>query len=254
VTPVLEVGPFEHEKGLSNAPLKAMLGLVRFPVILRVSDSNRLAGFHEAIASEFPDIREEQNLRLEISSGSSAQTAEQQFRFADPSQRWSLVVSRTSFALEANADRYTSFDRFLELFELAWRAFRSSFEPQRLEHQGLRYIDHIEKNISPSEWPKFIRPELLGATAGIFGDRLMDSMSVFTVTMPDGLLSFKHGLVQGGPESSWGYLIDSDYFKLDPNIPVETESVLNRFRDYHEELYNLFRWSVTEEAMKEFRN
>lgn len=250
----LSVPHVDHEQ-FESPPLKAMLGQVQFPPILRVADMAYLAPFQEAIAGQFPEFAEEQQVSLMVGPEGVLQSgAGKAYRFASADRSWSIVLSPTALTLEAAADRYTSYAEFRGRFEEVWEAARAHLRPTRRVQQGLRYIDHIERELSSAGWAEWIRPELLGVVGQPeLSDHVLQSLADVRLKLSSGIMSFKHGIVQAGPEGKWGYMLDFDYFRQQESDDTGTESVLEQFDVFHEEIYALFRWCVTPKALETFR-
>jgi uncharacterized protein (TIGR04255 family) len=243
-----------HER-LENPPLKAMLGQVRFPSILKVADLAAVAPFQEAVRDDFPEFAQEQQVSVVIGpEGPQQPVAGRSYRFATSDGTWSVVLAPDSMTVEAGPGQYTSYQAFRQRFASVWEAVVTQFGPTRIIYQGLRYIDHIEREFEGPEWAKLINRELLGGLAGEhLSGGLLHSVTDMRFQRPDGLLFFKHGITRAGPENSIGYLLDFDYFTQEPTEDLEVESLMQRFDTFHELLYAFFRWCVTDEAIQEFR-
>jgi uncharacterized protein (TIGR04255 family) len=239
-----------------NPPLKAMLGQVRFPPVLRITDLPSLIPFQEAIRHEFPTFRPEQQISLIMGpQGPQSAAAQQAFRFSTADEAWSAVLSLDAVTVEANpAARYTSYDEFVARFRIVWDAVLKHFDPTQVLRQGLRYVDHIAKPSSADDdWSTLINAELLGPLGGAFGGGVAQSVSELRFRRADGALVFKHGMLPLGPGGELGYLLDFDYFTEVPTDDASTEALLARFDSYHKAVYAFFRWCVTEGALSEFR-
>lgn len=244
-----------HET-FANPPLKAMFGQLRFPTNLKVADLPTLAKFQEAIGSRLSEFAEEQHLSVTISPGAVPQQATgKSYRFSTQDGHWSAVLAPDALTLEAAAGgRYTSYDQFREIFQLCWGALLDHLPPPRIVHQGLRYIDHLEGDRPGPAWSEYINPELLGSIAGEhLSQGLFHSLTEMRFQREDGVVVFRHGLTQAGPENISGYLLDFDYFTQEHSEDIGTRSLLDRFDSFHDLLYSFFRWCVTEKAVKEFR-
>lgn len=243
--------PYEH---LSQPPLKAMLGQVRFPAILSVTEAEFVAPLQEAIRSEFPDLSPEQEIGLEVTpEGDVATETSRRWRFVSADALWSVVLAPDFLTLEANTGQYTDFDQFISRFEFVWQRTLSILRPGARLQQGLRYVNHIPAD-GPDAWRRLINPDLLGPfTNALFADELASSLTDMRLARPNGTLALKHGIVKAGPDQTLGYLLDFDYLTQERTSDVGTEGVLSLFREYHAIIYRLFRWSVTEEALELFR-
>jgi uncharacterized protein (TIGR04255 family) len=249
-----DIPEVDHEV-FPNPPLKAMLGQVRFPPVLRIADLASLAPFQDAIRNDFPDFSPEQQFSVVLGpEGPHNVTTSQAYRFGSPDHAWSVLLATEAMTIEADPSvRYTSYDEFATHFARVWEAALEHFSPSQVVRQGLRYTDHIEGDHPAVEWRKYINEDLLGPLVGAFGDGVSQSVSELRFSREDGVLVFKHGMLPAGPKQTMGYLLDFDYFVEQPNDDVSVEAVMSRFDGYHEVLYAFFRWCVTEDALKEFR-
>ncbi len=239
-----------------NPPLKAMFGQVRYPPMLKLADPQALGRFQELIGeSGYTEFVEEQQLSLTISpEGFSQSPAERSFRFSTDPAAWSVILGPSSFTLEAHPTEYTNFATFSDQFEVLWDALLTVAPPTRLVRQGLRYIDHIERDLEGPGWAKLVNPALLGLLGvDSIGRALVRSVSECRFDADFGTIVLKHGVAKAGPKEKFGYLFDFDYFAEDLDSTAATKDVLTRFNRFHDELHDLFRFCVTEDALKEFR-
>jgi len=248
--------PVAEREVFPNPPLKAMLGQVRFPTVLRIAELASLVPFQEALRRDFPTFREEQQLSL-IMGAQGPQTPQLQkaYRFVAADRAWSVLLTPDAVTVEADvvAAGYTSYDEFAERFRLVWEAIVAKFEPSEVSRQGLRYVDHIEGEHSARGWATLLNPELLGPLVDRFGDAITQSASELRLTRSDGVLVFKHGMLPLGPGGVAGYLLDFDYFTEESNQDTSLEGVMARFDRYHELVYSMFRWCVSDTALEAFR-
>ncbi len=127
--------------------------------------------------------------------------------------------------------------------------------PTRLVHQGLRYIDHIEGDRSGPEWAEYINAEVLGGIAGEhLSEGLFRAAAELRFRRDDGIVLFRHGIVEAGPDNRLGYLLDFDYFTQEQTNELAVDALIDRFDAFHELLYSFFRWCVTDQALEEFRS
>lgn len=239
----------------ASPPLKAMLGQIRFPPILRINDPSILAAFQDAVRHEFPEFAPEQQFNIVLgAAGPQNASVANAYRFSTADLAWSIVLTSESLGLEvAVAERYTNYEEFIARFQLAWSAMLEHFRPSRITCQGLRYVDHVEGDRSPAEWATYINKELLGPLCGPFQFGVEQSVSELRFRREDGVLVFKHGMIRAGPEATTGYLLDFDYFNEEPNDDVAVEAVIRGFDRFHEFQYAFFRWCLTDQAIEEFR-
>lgn len=241
----------------ANPPLKAMLGQVRFPPVLKIANLSALGAFQEDIRDEWPEFAQEQQLNFVLGPGApQAQPGPQQiFRFTGADKVWNIVLTTDAVTIETTgAGEYSSYNEFAERFQRVWDALQKHFAPAAVLRQGLRYVDHLDTPVaSPEEWARLINPELMGPLAGPLAAGLEQAISDYRFRYEHTLLVFKHGIIPAGSENLPGYLLDFDHFTDEPSEDVSTDAVMRRFADYHERSYAFFRWCVTDEALEGFR-
>lgn len=251
-----DIPQVEHEV-FARPPLKAMLGQVRFPPILKIADLGSLGGFQDTIREDWPQFGQEQQLSVLVGpQGVQEAGANRAFRFSAADDTWSALLTPDALTLEAGlaTGGYTSYDEFRERFARVWAVLLEHFKPASVVQQGLRYVDHIERELPPADWVALINPDLLGPLAGSFSSGIVQAISDLRFRREDGILTFKHGLVPAGPDNKFGYLLDFDYFTQEQSEDTSVEAILSRFDCYHEVIYGFFRWCITDQALKEFRD
>lgn len=254
MSPDISIPQIDHEV-FANPPLRVMLGQVRFPPVLRIADLGSLVPFQDAIRHQFPTFRQEQQLSFMLGpQGPQAASAQQAYRFVTADGAWSILLTPDAVTLEADvAAGYRSYDEFVERFRLLWEAILSQFGPTQVARQGLRYVDHIEGERSAPEWASVINGELLGPIVERFGSAISQTASELRLIREDGVLVFKHGILPLGPNATMGYMLDFDYFTEKPSDDTSVDAVMTRFGAYHDMIYSLFRWCVTDAALEAFR-
>ena len=243
----------EHER-LGRPPLKAMLGQVRFPAILSILERGFMAGFQEEVRDGYPELAEETQFGVLVGPNGPVQTEPaKQWRLSTADARWSITVAQDALTLEAAAAEYTDYNEFRRRFSQLWPAALRSLRPQRRVQQGLRYVNHIDADRTPAGWRGLINPELIGPVgSAVLGNDIDQAVSDYRIRQPDGTLVVRHGLVRAGPERKAGYLLDFDYFTQGED-DASAEAVLSTFDRFHDVIYPLFRWCVTDEALTLFR-
>lgn len=251
--------PTDYEQ-FKNPPLRAMLGQVQFPPILRLQKGvEAIADFQEAIRGLFPGFGLEQQFEITIGSDHEGEAATKRsgaFRFVNEEETWSALLAPTALTLEAAAGgSYSSYKAFSELFRTLWLALVEHLRPGRVNQQGLRYVDHIEGEHSANEWSEWINPELLGGIAGeVLSPGLERSVCELLYPQDNGRLIFRHGITEAGPQNAKGFLLDFDSIHTSPVSADEVDMLMARFDESHERLYRFFRWCITDKALEEFRN
>jgi uncharacterized protein (TIGR04255 family) len=238
----------------AKPPLKAMLGQVRFPTILRIADLTFLAKFQDAIRHEFPDFRQEQQITLVVGpQGPQAPSLQQAFRFTTADHAWSFLLTPDAVTVEADVSSgYASYEQFAVKFRLIWSSIQEHFAPDSILRQGLRYVDHLEADLAGGDWEPLINADLLGPLVKRFAATLTQAVSEVRLDRDDGVLVFKHGVLPLAPGTPAGYLLDFDYF-MEQAGDASPDAIMSRFDAYHDFLYRFFRWCVTDTALEGFR-
>lgn len=240
-----------------NPPLKAMLGQVRFPTILKIASPAGLAEFQEELRGDYPEYAEEQQLSLAIGPGGMSPAGESKnTKFSTTDGGWSVVLNPTFVTLEASiAKKYSNYEEFRERFARVWDAALRHLGPTKSAQQGLRYIDFFDwDDVTAAEWGRYISPTLLGllgadALVGHVEHTLTDARLQLSDEMA---ISLKYGLVRGGPDNVLGFLLDTDCLSQTTHDDVTVDAVLSRFDAFHDEIHVLFHWAVTPEAKERF--
>ena len=251
---MMDVPVADHER-FANPPLKALVGQIRFPAVLRITDHGFIAPFQEQLRNEYPELLDETQFGIVAGPAGAVQMEPQrQLRLANFDKSWSVVLAPTSLTLEAGVG-YTDFGEFVSRFERIWAAAVEHIGPTRRVQQGLRYINHIEGDLAPSDWRTLVNPGLLGAVGGPeLGENIEQWVSDYRIARPDGTLVLKHGFVRAGIGNAPGYLLDFDYFtQLEPET-LTAAAIASTFRSFHNVIYPLFIWCVTPAALDLFRS
>jgi uncharacterized protein (TIGR04255 family) len=250
----------EYER-FSNPPLRAMLGQVQFPTLLRLQKGPvEVADLQDAIRDVFPHFGVEQQIQIRVGPDGQANErieAFAAFRFGTADGLWSAILTPTFLTVEAAAagGDYSSFDEFSALFRTVWGAVVEHLRPAKVTQQGLRYIDHIEGTHTPAEWAKWINPALLGPLlTDELGIGAEHAISELKYPQLDGRLDFRHGIATAGPEAVPGYLLDYDVIRHGSFDAADVEGIMSRFDEAHTLVYRFFRWCVTDAAIEEFRS
>lgn len=251
--------PDHDREQFPHPPLKVMLGQVRFPAILRLTNLAGIAEFQEELRGEYPNFAQEQQLNIAVGPEGLAPGEEtKNFRFSTADGGWSIVVNPTFLTLEAAvATKYSNYDEFRTRFAAIWAVALKYLQPASATQQGLRYVDHLDwPDVAPNEWGRYINSNLLGVLgAPELGVGIQHTLTDTRLELGDGVvLSFKYGLVRSGPESALGFLMDTDCFSQSTMENISVEDVVGRFDRFHEEIHVLFHWAATEEAKERFRS
>ncbi len=239
-----------------NAPLRLVIGQIRFPLLLKFSDGGFLAPFQEALADEYPSVSRENQVALQLSPKGIAQgPGETLIRFASRDGQWSVVLGEGALTLEVRG--YSSINEFGRRFAKVLTAAKDKLLVRERARLGLRYINELRHPAGQSlaDWRKLLNPELVGFAAGDLLEGSVEHMvQEVQARRADGTLAIRHGIltgrvvdpvqVQQEPEGKF-YLLDMDYFDAQAQ-PLDIEPTTKQLRDYNDVMYRFFRWCLSE--------
>ena len=255
---------------LKHPPLVLALCQVKFSSLLGVTDRHLLA-FQRSVQADYPIATSTEAVELTIGRHPisteirSEQRKIPQWQFTDRHDNWKIVLSQDFMTLEARA--YSDFDEFINRLEDAIGSLAEHIQPTFITRIGLRYVNEIRLNTlkGNNHWHKIIHTDLLGPL--VLPEFMEQASQVISAQQlvfryPDNRgINIHHGLLAEGttvrghkkPQeiNDPFYLLDFDVFQEFPlpgNVIAVDSSVIQQFvKEYHEIIYQLFRWSVTPE-------
>lgn len=237
-----------------KAPLRLVIGQIRFTIMPRFEQKAFIAGFQEAIRSEYPRVSRESAVTYQLSpTGISPNPGEILWRFSSRDNKWAVVVGEAAITLESR--EYSSMHKFLGRFESILKVGRETLEITDRLRLGLRYINEIRypNAESLSEWNSLLKPDFVCFDApNLLDGQVHRTLQEIQVERSDGTFAIRHGLLNGVtivpkelPTNEPFYLIDLDYYdtkELDFDIPA----TIKQMRDYNDIIYRFFRWTLNE--------
>ncbi len=239
-----------------KAPLRMVIGQVRFTIMPRFEQKAFIASFQEAIRTKYPKVSREHPVTYQLSPlGVNSSPGETLWRFSSRDNKWAVVVGEEAITLESRG--YFSMSDFLKRFSAILEAANDTLEVTDRLRLGLRYINEIRypKAETFTEWRTLLNPEFVGFDAASLLEGKVDhTLQEAQIKRSDGTLAVRHGLLNGAvvvplpPESlAIGpfYLIDLDYYdttECDLDIPATTKQM----QDYNDLMYRFFRWTISD--------
>ena len=260
--------PDVPRKVLNNAPLVLALCQVRFSSMLSAADTASRTGFQRAIQFKYPVALQAQEVEVLVGFGEnesgirSEQRRSPLWQFTDLNDNWKIVLSQDFLSLETR--NYVQFDDFLERLQEALDALVQHIQPTVGTRIGLRYINEIRAtDLNELSWFDVIRQDLLGPIAVpelVHNTTQVIAVQQLLLRYPDDLgINIHYGLLPSGTtvrlrpkeESPTDacYLLDFDVFRefsLPQALEMDSSAICQYMATYHEMVYRLFRWSVTE--------
>jgi uncharacterized protein (TIGR04255 family) len=243
-----------------KAPLKLVVGQVRFPVLPRFAADGFIAPLAEALRSDYPRLSREYQQEFQLTpQGMQQKQGDTLWRLSTRDKSWSVVVAETALTLEVS--QYLSIGEFLPRLERALEAAKTYLDVSERSRLGLRYVNELRHPDAQTldGWAKLLRPEFVGFEASdLLEGRVEQSIQHMRVARPDGTLAIRHGLLNssssqvGEDQSSAGdpfYLIDLDYYD-DTECELDVVETIDQVRHYNDTLYRFFRWTLSEQLFE----
>src|SRR3989442_1360404 len=145
-----------------KAPLRLVIGQVRFTIMPRFGQDAFIAGFQEAIRSSYPKVAREAAITYQLSStGIKPNTGEKLWRFSSRDLLWSVVVGESAITLESRD--YDSMNDFLNRFRILLETAEEQLEVTDRLRLGLRYINEgrYPGAASLSDWRTLLNQDFL---------------------------------------------------------------------------------------------
>jgi uncharacterized protein (TIGR04255 family) len=207
------------------------------------------AEFQELIREEYPRFSKIQELQISIPPDESSVSAQKPviWRFSDKEQKDEISLSFKFFAFKTVG--YINFKDFFQKLSKTYNHFTETYKPTIVSRIGLRYINEIRiSDGNPFEW-KYLINEKLFSVLHAFPDLQVNvsrSMHQLHFNKEDFKIVFQFGIFN----SEYPNTITKKEFILDYDCISEEEhepnSILDKFKRFNEEVYDLFEKSIDE--------
>ncbi len=248
--------PEYEQVQFKKAPLRLVIGQVRFTIMPRFEQKAFIADFQEAVHAQYPRVSREASITYQISpTGINPNPGETLWRFSSRDNRWAIVIGEFAITLESRA--YSSMHDFLHRFRHILKVANETLEVTDRLRLGLRYINEIRHPRAENfgQWRALFNPEFVGFEAsGLLDGQVEHTLQEIQVNRPDGVLSIRHGLLNGfvvaplpqePPPIGQFYLIDLDYYDMS-ECDLDISATIQQMQDYNDVLYRFFRWTLSE--------
>jgi uncharacterized protein (TIGR04255 family) len=240
-----------------DAPVRLVIGQIRFPLLLKYAEGTFIAPFQEAISDEYPSVARESQVSIQVSPKGVAQSpGDTLLRFSSRDSLWSVVLAEGALTLEVRG--YSAIEEFTRRFTKVLQAASDHLKIRERTRLGLRYINEIRHpgGQTLADWRRLLNPELVGFAGGeLLGGQVEHMAQEIQARRPDGTLAIRHGVLTGrvvdplpqtdAPDGRF-YLLDMDYYDARPE-PLDIKRTTTQVRTYNDVMYRFFRWSLSKE-------
>jgi uncharacterized protein (TIGR04255 family) len=247
--------PIVEDIHLGNNPLREVICQVKFPKILRIAE-NEPADFQERIRARFPVYEIERSVVVEMEAaklGGRAGFRPPIHRFLTPDRTMTVSLSQDFYALSVT--NYNRWGDFAEQLAFITNAARSIFNIPYAIRIGLRYINALDIHFVESEQFSdvidLLRNELtVMLKTGVIEDPDLALQRIQTSTDGD-RFTFRYGIIQEGEPPGPVFMLDFDHYVEAPQLSLE--DLLERCDNFHERIYNAFRWCIAPDKLEVFQ-
>ena len=239
----------------NKAPLRLVIGQVRFPLLFRFNEKPFLAPFQESLQPDYPRVTQEHQVAVKFSGKGVEPAGETLWRFSDREGAWSIVLGEGALTLESR--RYTTIADFVGRFERLLKAASKHLGIEERTRLGLRFINEMRSSGATklTDWAGLLSPKFVGfgGAAELLDGAVEHAFHEIQSKRSDGTLVIRHGLLTGTTveprptessiEQGSFYLLDLDYFDGREG-PLDVGSTINQMRAFNESIYQFFRWSL----------
>ncbi len=242
--------------------LSQVLCQVKFYEILKITDSQP-AEFQDMIRDAYPVFQEVIPQQIDIGpdffSGIRPALNEKMYLFSSKTSKWRVELKKDRLTLSTT--EYDSFSEFRERFVNLVNALEKCYKNISYTYLGLRYVDQIKKEAveTGKDWDSVINPNLLGLT------KEYDSKGKVPIIFRDNFREHFQRLVLFDEESGKQMLYQfgvpfigkTEEFVMDVDCSFtnafKLEEISEMLVDLHNETYNIFRWSLKQEFLEQFK-
>jgi uncharacterized protein (TIGR04255 family) len=229
-------------------------------VIASIATPGFIAPFQEWLRSEYPIMRQEQQMAVVFGlQGPAPQANGFVWRLQQAEPGWSIVLGSDSLAIETA--NYTSRADFMARWKDALTALESVANPTVYERLGVRYVNRLTGVNATEDLQALVRDEIIGALAIELPERsaIESSATQIHFRLGDLQLQVRWGRVPEGALMVPGITpIPEVSFQLDIDVysegmrPFSAEGIASSSISAADHAYRFFRWAVSDEFLSRF--
>ncbi len=234
-------------------PLAEVICQVRYPLELKIETQSPLA-FQEAIRGEFPVLERGTGAGL-VPSGSPlgaaipaiiAKARLQTYSFSTLDGRYRVGLTPEFCGVSTTS--YSRWEEFLPRCRGPFDALFATYNPAVVGRLGLRYRNVIVRSklgLDRADWQELLKPQILGELGfERIREKCEEAFRYMVIRLPgtEHFVRLEHGFVTQGDSPETCYLIDADFFAIQP----KAETRYHVIDQFHQLAHSVFRWSITD--------
>lgn len=223
----------------------------------------KIETFKEFFEKDFPRYKELKGHELNVTIGKDqtpvvqpSSKVDNGFELRSESGNQLLTCNLDAVTLNIAGNEYSNFEQ-LKSFITQLQDLLRGCELEKLSRISIRKINIIDFNIpsneeiNPYELMQYIlSKDLVGKGNAILNSSaILQSIQNLSLAEDESRLNLRYGmLVQNTKDKAGQIIIDIDYIK---QAEVSRIDLVNQFESINSEIFNIFNWCLSEEALKE---
>jgi uncharacterized protein (TIGR04255 family) len=245
--------PHKEEVQLAFPPLTEVVCQVRIPPILQIAKEIP-SEFQEAVIDRFPQLDFEQGVQVVLPGlveGEEPLTRAKPKIYRFKNEDENAVISLAADFYSLSHYQYQHWSDFAADLQLAHETMLEIYKPKYATRIGLRYINRLTSDNtdfnSKEELFDLLRPELTAILRNEVGANVGTMSSTLSFYDVPAQLNLRFAFDDLNQIS---FVLDFDYFERG-KLPLE--ELIDRCNNYHEVIYDSFRWCLVDETLESFR-
>lgn len=245
--------PYHPEVKLQAPPVAEVICQVRFPVILAINQEEPSA-FQTKIRQRFPELTIQNSVQIQVTLpgikwAPTQSLPSRNYQFSTPDDDARVNLTADFFAVTVT--RYAGWQAFKRDLDLVQSAFREVYEPSYATRIGLRFTNRLTPTNTGLQTKQevlgLLRPSLTGMLQEPLTTQMDGYVSQIILSGNDSKLALR--TAAGRDSGSDFVLLDYDHY-LDGRVPFD--QISDRLDEFHQIIYNAFRWSLQDGALQRF--
>lgn len=249
------------EVPLVISPLERVVMQVQFSTVLKIEDRDGITALQEEVRGAYPLFEHSTSHQLQFDPNSPATalrpTVNNIWQFTDATKSFRIALGSESVSMEAM--RYASRSDFLARWSDVLEKIERLFSPGLCTRSGARYVNRLSGK-ALERLTELVTPNFIGVAQPELRTHVVQALSQAVLTVEEGALLLRWGVLAPGTTIDPGLLpainVPSWILDIDVHSAVQrsfsAEELSSDFARLSERAYALFRYSMTDDALRFF--